>query len=310
MRLLLLYYDFLTMLRNDKKLYYIAMPDVGAQTGRTSNDLQQLLARHRFSLEYICHGISSGKPESDIYISVTSTLMHILKGCGTVTVGPRKLAVRPHAVVYIPPLTKFQHTGNAQFFSVNIHYLIHIRGGRLLDEMRQLPRLFTIVSDPFARNSIKALESLRKTGALVQCAPLAHALVLHYLIKHPLADQTYANPNLNRVIAKLNDSNYQEFNICELARLACVSVRHLERKFKDTVKFSLHQYWDDLRFRRVCAELTSANQGTSLKQIADQFHFHDYPYFHRWFTKKAKRSPGQYRKRLVRLATPTPFARC
>lgn len=87
-------------------------------------------------------------------------------------------------------------------------------------------------------------------------------------------------------------------SVAELARLAGMSVRQLERRFAETFKTTPQQYILKLRVLESCRLL--ANSNLPLSEIALQAGFYDQSSFSRKFSRMMRATPRDYRKRFVR----------
>lgn len=89
----------------------------------------------------------------------------------------------------------------------------------------------------------------------------------------------------------------EKLAVGELATLAGMSVRHLERRFRETFKTNIRTYVMKLRVLEACELL--ANSGLSVTEIALRVGFYDHSAFSRKFSQLMGVSPRGYRKRFA-----------
>ena len=91
-------------------------------------------------------------------------------------------------------------------------------------------------------------------------------------------------------------NNYsKKTSIPELAKLAGMSIRQLERRFKETLKTTPQHYILKLRILEACDLL--ANSRMTITEIALQVGFYDHSSFSRKFSSMIGSTPRDYRKR-------------
>ena len=99
--------------------------------------------------------------------------------------------------------------------------------------------------------------------------------------------------------------NYSgKVSIPELAKLAGMSVRQLERRFKETLKTTPQHYVLKLRILEACELLSSSRM--AITEIALQVGFYDHSAFSRKFSSMIGVTPRDYRKRLSRVGSDKP----
>jgi AraC-like DNA-binding protein len=92
------------------------------------------------------------------------------------------------------------------------------------------------------------------------------------------------------------EQHYRErINVRELARMAHVSARHLNRKLQETMRVSAKEYITRTRIRAACKQLLGTN--TSIQDIALDSGFYDQSSFTRMFRKHTGTTPRLYRRR-------------
>lgn len=99
--------------------------------------------------------------------------------------------------------------------------------------------------------------------------------------------------------------NYSEkISIPDLAKIAGMSVRQLERRFKETLKTTPQHYVLKLRILEACELLSSSRM--AITEIALQVGFYDHSSFSKKFSSMIGVTPRDYRKRLSSLNTEPP----
>jgi AraC-like DNA-binding protein len=96
----------------------------------------------------------------------------------------------------------------------------------------------------------------------------------------------------------LKENFSEKISVAELATLAGMSVRQLERRFRETFKTSPQQYILRLRLLEACELL--ANSQLAITEIALEVGFYDHSSFSRKFLATMGITPSQYRKGKVR----------
>ena len=102
--------------------------------------------------------------------------------------------------------------------------------------------------------------------------------------------------DLRGITQYLKENYAEQISNDDLARIAGLSTRHLERRFRETFKTSIHQYLIRLRVLKSCDFL--ANSAMSVTEIAIHVGFYDHSAFSRRFREMVGVSPAEYRKRL------------
>jgi AraC-like DNA-binding protein len=110
---------------------------------------------------------------------------------------------------------------------------------------------------------------------------------------------------LKKVTDLLNRKNPGKITIADMASEANLSVRQLERKFRETYKTTPGRYVMRLRILRACDLLRTTRQ--SVSEIAHALGFYDHSAFSRKFSELIGEPPGVYRKRF-RQKTPSRLA--
>ncbi|HET9869531.1 MAG TPA: AraC family transcriptional regulator, partial [bacterium] len=101
--------------------------------------------------------------------------------------------------------------------------------------------------------------------------------------------------SLEKVRRHLERNFQSPLNLARLARLAGVSPSTLSRRFKAAHGAGLETYLQDLRLQEARRLLSGGS--LPLSQVARACGFKSPSYFVRFFTRKTRQSPGQYRKR-------------
>lgn len=93
----------------------------------------------------------------------------------------------------------------------------------------------------------------------------------------------------------LNKNYAEKISIPEIAKLAGMSIRQLERRFKETLKTTPQHYILKLRILAACELLSNSNM--AITEIALNVGFYDHSSFSRKFSSMIGSTPRDYRKR-------------
>ncbi|MBK1834257.1 AraC family transcriptional regulator [Roseibacillus ishigakijimensis] len=104
--------------------------------------------------------------------------------------------------------------------------------------------------------------------------------------------------NLAPVIDYLSENYAEKVSVHELAKMAGLSVRQLERRFSETFQTTPKQYLIKLRVLRACDLLSSTTK--PITEIALDVGFYDHSSFSKKFTQMMSLSPREYRGRFRR----------
>lgn len=171
----------------------------------------------------------------------------------------------------LPPLTQLQQSGNL---------------ARLTDRIIQL-RQTPVSEDP----SLQALEHMNLQSVLWEwCHDLTAILHAHHL--NPFAP-VIKHPGLREAVSWLNK---QTGKILEpqVAEIACMSVSHLKRVFKQEMNMSLREYLHQHRLELCTESLTRTTK--SIKEVSFNLGFNNPASFTHWFKKHFHQTPKQYRQ--------------
>lgn len=114
------------------------------------------------------------------------------------------------------------------------------------------------------------------------------------LVRRHQVDQ---NSPLKKVTDLLNRKNPGNITIADMASEANLSVRQLERKFRETYKTTPGRYVIRLRILRACELLRTTHH--SVSEIAHELSFYDHSAFSKKFSELIGEPPGTYRKRFT-----------
>jgi AraC-like DNA-binding protein len=103
--------------------------------------------------------------------------------------------------------------------------------------------------------------------------------------------------DLMPVTEYLKAHHAEKVAVGDLAKLAGMSVRHLERRFRETFKTTIRAYVMKLRVLEACELL--ANSGMLVTEIALRVGFYDHSAFSRKFSELMGVTPRGYRKRFA-----------
>ena len=112
------------------------------------------------------------------------------------------------------------------------------------------------------------------------------------LVRRHQVDQ---NSPLKKVTDLLNRKDSGNITIADMASEANLSVRQLERKFRETYKTTPSRYVMRLRILRACELLRTTRH--SVSEIAHELSFYDHSAFSKKFSELIGEPPGVYRKR-------------
>lgn len=129
---------------------------------------------------------------------------------------------------------------------------------------------------------------LDRDGRIVAVAGVSYAL----RDKDPAWDS--AGVGLGKLVAHIREHMAESITNHDLARLAGLSVRALERKFRKAFGCSPRQYIRTIRVRLACRALVDTHR--PLGVIAAQFGFADQSHFTRDFRAKVGETPRRYRR--------------
>lgn len=90
----------------------------------------------------------------------------------------------------------------------------------------------------------------------------------------------------------------EKIPVSALAKLAGMSVRQLERKFRETFKTTPRRYVMNLRILKACEMLSGSKK--PITEIALEVGFYDHSSFSKKFTEMMGKSPRDYRKQFQR----------
>jgi transcriptional regulator GlxA family with amidase domain len=127
-------------------------------------------------------------------------------------------------------------------------------------------------------------------GRIVGSAGLARPLAAGEQISAQHTDAALA-----RVIERFRQRIAEPMDNVALAKLAGLSVRAFERRFRDSFHVSPQQYLRRLRVRLACQPLVFSKR--SLAEIASDHGFCDQSHFGREFRRETGMSPRAYRER-------------
>lgn len=101
--------------------------------------------------------------------------------------------------------------------------------------------------------------------------------------------------SIREVLHHVEEHYRERINVRELARMAHVSPRHLNRKLQETLRMSAKEYITRTRIRAACKQLLGTS--TSIQDIALDSGFYDQSSFTRMFRKITGTTPRLYRRR-------------
>lgn len=104
-----------------------------------------------------------------------------------------------------------------------------------------------------------------------------------------------SHDEMQAVVRYIVENLSQKLYLKDLARLAGLSERQFERKFKQVFMLSPQQFVLKVRLEAACQALTTTT--ASVTQIALEHGFFDQSYFSRQFTRHIGATPKEYRKR-------------
>jgi len=99
---------------------------------------------------------------------------------------------------------------------------------------------------------------------------------------------------VERVI-KCKTSDLADLNVSAIARYLNVTVSHLSRAFKNSMKICLHEYIQREKIKRACF-LLMQNHRLTVKEVSRIMDFCSCDYFIRVFKKHIGTTPGKFRK--------------
>ncbi|HUD29209.1 MAG TPA: AraC family transcriptional regulator [Novosphingobium sp.] len=100
---------------------------------------------------------------------------------------------------------------------------------------------------------------------------------------------------LRRVLAHVEDNLDRDVTLAELADVACLSLHHFARAFREATGKPPHRYVSGRRLEQACRLL--AGSGLSLAEIALDCRFSSQASFTRAFQRELGMTPGEYRRR-------------
>lgn len=104
-------------------------------------------------------------------------------------------------------------------------------------------------------------------------------------------------PAVERVLDAIAGNPFYDWRVKDLTRIAGVSYSGLRVLFLQSQGQSLHDYIQRARLDQ--ARLLLSNPRLSVKEIAEQLHFSSQYYFSRFFKKRGRVSPREFRKHVI-----------
>ena len=95
-------------------------------------------------------------------------------------------------------------------------------------------------------------------------------------------------------VKHLRENYTQAIEIDTLAKLACLSIRQFQRKFKERFRMSVREYSLHLRIYKACELLTETD--LSISEISLKLDFYDNSNFSNQFKKIIQKTPRKYRE--------------
>lgn len=107
-----------------------------------------------------------------------------------------------------------------------------------------------------------------------------------------------ADPQINRVVTCIQENYWERLKAADLARLANLSERQLNRRFQETFRVSVHEFIIRTRVQAASDALLETNR--SIAEIAQSCGFYDQSAFTRQFRKHVGEAPLAFRRRSSR----------
>lgn len=111
-----------------------------------------------------------------------------------------------------------------------------------------------------------------------------------------------ASPEIRRALKYIQENIPEKIKMTEVAKISCLSVSALERRFKKEIGMGPSSYIKSIRMNEACRLLSESQE--QIPKIAEDCGFCDQAYFTTEFRKYFKITPLQYRKRDTEIKAP------
>jgi len=216
----------------------------------------------------------------------------------SIVVGPRRIALKPSAVVLVAPHTVFSTSNRGHCDQLFVHFQL------ITPHVGLKPQAYVVSAD-------ECLEALLQKIVLVlnrsesvrwEFSLLARALVelsLSRVIDRNLA-LPEMDPRIQAAVAYIGEHINASLSNADLARQAGMSLSAFMRLFREQVGHAPHNYLALKRVEKACIMLHHSE--SSIKQIAEETGFCDRYHFSRVFKLRQGMGPAEFRARNL-----TPF---
>ena len=260
-----------------------------------------ILKAHSFQFIRWCLVIHpESQPRLPPVINTDAHILHIVAGHGTFFLADTPYELEPGVCIAIPPFQRYSFILSAGFEMRNIHYQLYLEDGRNFTELAALPVRFV---PPYFGECLKLFDRMQANAVRAEAggndwldtAAAVHELVLLHLRSQKLFEAIPDDERLNRVCQALRRSDCRRYEAAKMAKLCCLSVSQMNRRFMTAYRISPRRFWAQARFQWICRELR--NTCKKMSEIALEFGFFDEAHLARWFRNQAGMTPAQFRRR-------------
>ena len=220
---------------------------------------------------------------------------YILEGCLNVRVGYQYYDITSGQICMVPPFVP--HTLNTTKgylqFGINLQSNLDERG--IINLLNTYVTQLTVLAKPLFLESIPILRN--ETEKLTLFSKLKVTTMLDHFIIACIEDIMDLKENgfREKLISILQRNLSHNIKLDDIVKEMAISQTHLERLSNSEFGCGVIELFHRLKMDYACSLLLDSNKTVS--EIAYMLGYKDVAYFSRFFKKKLKMTPGEYRKK-------------
>lgn len=221
----------------------------------------------------------------------------VLKGELSVFIDNKQYDLPTGTIFCLPPNVPHSLYSKDGYVQIGMDIECNNDSNLLYAEFKNLSSNFNFITIPITEieaslkiEQMKTLLSSPTIGNTLRALNLAESQLLDFLEKLRPNNSTNFTTNFNK-LAKTHQ--LWELSLNDICKLLLISRTEIERQAKKNFGCGVYEYCARLRFAKACELLQN---GISISEIASALSFFDEAHFSRFFTKRAKMPPGEYRK--------------
>lgn len=261
-------------------------------------------------VEYLPFIVENSPPFANINVMKTPKNYHlefhshdfyhvnrVLKGELSVFIDNKQYDLPTGTIFCLPPNVPHSLYSKDGYVQIGMDIECNNDSNLLYAEFKNLSSNFNFITIPITEieaslkiEQMKTLLSSPTIGNTLRALNLAESQLLDFLEKLRPNNSSEFTARFNK-LAKTHQ--LWELSLNDICKLLLISRTEIERQAKKNFGCGVYEYCARLRFAKACELLQN---GISISEIASALSFFDEAHFSRFFTKRAKMPPGEYRK--------------